>query len=49
MHSSEQQPIAGNECPISKGSRGVKMPLPYIKKELVEIFIFKSGSSRAGS
>lgn len=50
MRSSEQQPIAGNECPVSKGSRGVKMTIPYIKKnKRVKIFIFKSGSSSAVS
>lgn len=34
MRSSEQQPIAGNQCPVSKGSREVKITLPYIKKVL---------------
>lgn len=50
MRRSEQQPIAGNQSPVSKGSREVKITLPYIKKTPpVEIFIFKSDSGRAGS
>lgn len=33
IHSSEQQPIAGGECPVSKGSRGGTVILPHIKKK----------------